>query len=449
MKKLLPTLVVFMMAISAVPTILALDPADIPAGAPTGECAWDDPYYILDIPTEVTVTGTGGTGGGVEPPLIKCKWEYDMDFELMAEECPDCDPCDNMPGYFTHDACPCLPGLQVKPNLYNDVTVGYYAIVTHPYGVANVDHVYADIWHPDGTFKYQIELFPLGFDEQGAYNKQVALDIWDHVWTYHSDLIKINDVWAQTLTGDIPGSIPPVPMTPDYDIWDELNEELAYVYYGEAPISYCQPGGWYYVGVNAIGFSSWSDWLFNRFWYIPTSGIAVDFQNINYGTVIAENDKWVGGDPDFTTPTKPTIRNIGNTPVNLYVWQDDMDFGKTGGSWNVRYDVRLTADGQVRVYYPFTQDQIAPLPDPAWPENPDNFYPGARIPGTLPLCTTEKLDFSIHVYKAYLTTPYTGFMNLCALMDIDSYIWQTPAMFQDSVGGVPVMYPGSPTPGPE
>jgi hypothetical protein len=445
MKKILPILVVLAMAISAVPAVLG---AELPDDVPTGDCAWDDEYCIENIPTSVIVQQTGQGGTGVQPPVIKCKWEYDLDFQCPVEDCPECDPCDNLEDFFTHDACPCLPGLQVQPTLHGDTTVGYYAVVTHPYGVSNVDHVYADIWHPDGKFKYQIELFPIGFDTGGVYNKQVAIEMWEHVWDYHSDLVKINSVWASTLTGFIPGSIPQTPITADYDIWDELNQEEAYIYAGQADINYCQPGGWYYVGVNAYGFGSWSEYLYNRFWYIPTAGIDVDFSTIDYGTVVAESDKWVGGDIDFSTLTKPTIRNIGNTPVNLYVWQNDMGFGATGGVWNVRYDVRLTADGQVRNYYPNDVDTISPLPNPTWLDDPDNFYPGVRIPGTLPLCTTEKLDFSIHVNKALLTTPYTGLMNLCALMDMGSYIWQTPLDFQGFISGVSPTYIGPPNPGP-
>jgi hypothetical protein len=411
------------------------DPTVYPSDVPTTDCAWEEQDCILDIPTTATITGSAGGGGsGNSPPIIKCKWEYDLDVSIDLDPecggpCPDCHDGD----YWLHDACCCTAGLQVKPILYGAVNVGYFAVVTDPEGVEHVDSVYADIWHPDGTFKYQIELFPLGFGSGGAYDKTVALDAWDHVYGCHSDLIKF-------------GTFTPAPgLTIPEDIRDELNQEEAYLYYGTAQIDYCQPGGWYYVGVRALdGYDAWCDYLFNRYWYIPTAGIAVDFTSINYGTVAEGSNKWVGGDQDFTTTSKPTVRNIGNTPLQLYVYQDDMGFGKTAGNWNVEFDVRLTANGVVRIFSPEQKDIISGTND---------YYPGVRIPGLLPLCTQEKLDFSIFVFKGFPGETYNGILNLCALINLYespfAYIWQTPVVYQENAPvGVPNPYSGPTLPGP-
>jgi hypothetical protein len=451
MKKFIAILIVLAMALVSAHVIA--DPTENGCeGCPEGDCAFDDPDCILEIPTSATIAGgNGGQTNGNSPPVIKAKWEYDLDVQIEQDvtcggPCPDCS--DHPELYWIHDACCCIPGLQVKPILYGAVKVGYFAIVTDPEGVAHVDHVYADIWHPDGTFKYQIELFPVGFTGD-IYDKTIALDIWEHAWDCHSDLIKINDVWAAGLP-IIPGSEPPARIAPEDDIYDELNEELAYIFYGEAYIDYCQPGGWYYVGVRAHdGYDAWCPYLFNRFWYIPTAGIDVDFASsgINYGSVPEGIDKWVGGDQDFGTPAKPTIRNIGNGPVKLYVYQDDMGFGKTAGVWNVKFDARLSANGQVRKYDPEQMDMIDIYGDP---EDPLNYYPGVYIPGVLPLCTEEKLDFSIHVYKGFPGYTYTGIMELCAFLDMDSFEWPAPSVYQDTAPiGVPNPYNGPETPGPQ
>jgi len=448
MKKIIAILVVLSMAI--VSCAVAADNGDYP----TGDCAWDD-ANCLTVPTSATITGGSGgenTGNGNGAPIIKCKWEYDALSEELPEQCDPCEPCTG--SLWLHDACCCIPGLQVRPILYGNAVVDYFAIVTDPEGVDHVENVYADIWHPDGSFKYQIKLNPVGFDAAGDYDKTVALDIWDHAETYHSDLIKINDDWvADELILD-----------PDFDewfdIWDELNEELAYLYVGTSNISYCQPGGWYYVGVRAHDYyDNWCDYLYNRFWYIPTAGIDVDFSSIDYGTVAECTNKWVGGNQIFLAEDgKPTVRNIANTPVNLYVHQDDMDFGMTGMSWNVEFDARLSADGQVREYDPYQVDLIDIYGDP---DDPLNKYSGVRIPGTLPLCTEEKLDFSIHVLKGFPGLTYTGNLTLCAYMDMDSYIWTTPDGNPGDIGvnqpnfvgnaplGVPQQYPGPAQPGPQ
>jgi hypothetical protein len=404
------------------------------------DCASDEnPAYSdefgttpADITTQVTIIGCGDDDDDDAapsdddddaintPPTIKCKWEYDLDVHL------DCDPCDDLCCY-EHDACPWTDGLQVKPLLGSSVTVGYYAVVTDlEQVVADVDEVYADVWHPDFQFKYQIPLYPVGWpdndydgipdmDDPNAYDPTVALDLWDHVLSCHPTLITYNEVWALGV----------IDMTPEADIEHELEQAEAYIYYGEADISYCQPGGKYLVGVRAVDLTnSWSDWLYNRFWYIPTSAIEVDFNTIQYGDVAVSTEKWVGGDTLMTTPSKPTVKNIGNTPVEIYVWQDDMGFSSDTNpdgseSWNVIYDARLTADGLDLYYYPYQfQGDVTP-------DDPSDDYPGVRIPGIVGLCTQEKLDFSIHVLKGQPLT-YTGQMELYACINELPY-WLTPS----------------------
>jgi hypothetical protein len=311
-----------------------------------------------------------------------------------------------------HDACPWTPGLQVRPIPKCSVRVGYYAIVTDPEGVDTVSAVYADIWHPDFSFKYQIELTPIYVGDEPS-----AIAEWEHAVDCHYDLIEFLD---EAVYGD-------------YEIWDELHQADAYIYYGEALISYCQPGGTYYVGVRGHdSFGAWCDYLYNSFLYIPTAAIEVDFDTLNYGTCVISSNKWIGGDDlmdDAGDPTKnkATVRNTGNTPVQLFVWQDDMQFGQTGESWNVIFDARLGA--------PTDNDPVEYLPYETC-----CLMPGVRIPGILGLCTKEKLDFSIHVFKGFPTDPesdppapleYSGSMKLFAAID-GVPAWQTPFMFQQT-----------------
>ena len=128
------------------------------------------------------------------------------------------------------------------------------------------------------------------------------------------------------------------------------------------------------------------------------------------------------------TPNKPTVRNIGNTPVELWVTQDHMGFGKTSGNWNVEFDARMNADGEYVYYYP---DETV------------------RIPGVLELCSIDKLDFSILVNKATSGETYNGYMDLCAFIDHTSYIWTTPPEWvEQAPHPIPQMYPGPSNPGP-
>jgi hypothetical protein len=133
-----------------------------------------------------------------------------------------------------------------------------------------------------------------------------------------------------------------------------------------------------------------------------------------------------------------TIQNWGNTPVSLFVFQDDMGLGFTGEpidpSWNVEYDIRLSADGDEIRYDPF--------------ENEDGTPKGTFF-GNLPLCTMEKIDFSIHVKKADPGS-YTGEMCIIAYRD-GNPVWETPEEFVGNAPGAVIQdiyIPDPPQEGP-
>jgi hypothetical protein len=404
MKKIIAMFVVICMAFVAFSFASAQEPVYCTPNPPE-ECAWRDNFSICNINTEVVVAGGGGGGTGNTQPVIKAKWEYDLDVSFLPEECEVCGPCidENCleTGYWVRDACPCIDGLQVLPILGGAVKVGYFAAVTDDEGISTLEHVYADVWHPDGEFKYQIELFPL--------TKQGSLDAFAKVIDCYPTLVAYNEPYFTGLgITDF-----------DTDIEHELSQDLALVYYGEALISYCQPGGYYTVGVRAHdNFNEWSEYLYNQFWYIPTTAINIDFTQVNYGNAVISAWQWASGDQDMGTNAYPTIQNWGNTPVNLYVWQDDMDFSTTINQqgveeWNVEFDARLGSDGVIFTYDPF--------------ENEDATHKGVFF-GNLALCTLEKADFSIHVKKADPGNSYTG--NMCILGYRDANpVWPTPADF--------------------
>ena len=392
MRKILPILVVLAMVCASVPMVLAADPFP--------DQLIDDANPAADVATHVTIGG-GSTGGSA--PIVKCKWEYDL---TLVE------------GYPVHDADLVTDGLQVKPVIGGQVKVGFFAVVTDPDGVNTISSIYADVWHPNGDFKYQQVLAPLG-KSGSTYENTPAMAAWTHVTTYHNDLITFNPSY-----------------TNESEITEEIAQNMAYVYYCEAYISYCQPGGWYLVGIRGCDtYNTWCNYLYNSFWYIPTSAIEIDFTEVNYGTfnIPSADFKWVPGDTLLNTPNFPTVRNTGNTPVNLYVWQNDMNFGKTGEVWNVQFDARLGHPG-------VNGDVVY------WPKTNATDHIGVPIPGTLLLCTQDKLDFSIHPTKGLPAATFTGIMKLTAYINMSRYIWDTPSQWhQVAPGGVldPTSHDGS------
>lgn len=417
MKKILAIFVALAMAFSTSIIVSAAEgPPEYCTPNPLEDCAWRDNFSICDIETEVTVAG-GTTGGGNTAPVIKAKWEYDLDVSFLPEECAVCSTCIDascldVNGFWTLDACPCEPGLDVLPILGGSVRVGYFAAVTDDEGISTLEHVYADVWHPDGEFKYQIELFPL--------DKVSGLNAFTKVINCYPDLVEYNTPYFNLLGLTTTSEF-------DIDIDHELSQDLAEIYYGEALISYCQPGGYYTVGVRAHdNFNAWSEYLYNQFWYIPTTAINIDFTKVDYGNAVISNWQWASGDQTFGTNAFPTIQNWGNTPVDLYVWQNDMDFGTTINQqgleeWNVEFDARLGSDGTIYTYDPF-QNATG---------RKGNFF------GYLDLCTLEKADFSIHVKKADPGNTYTGSMCLIGYRN-GNPVWMTPTSFVGNAPGAVV-----------
>lgn len=294
------------------------------------------------------------------PPIVKCKWET---------------PDDGDP---THIA----PGTQTLPPVAFDVTkpIGYYAVVTDPEGVGTVSAVYADVFHPqgppeNGSFKYQIQLFPCGTIAEG--------------------LAQFDQAIAEGLITFASG------FTPE-DVRHQLEQGLAVVYCACGIIHYHQPAGDYRVEAYAFDRNNnQSVRLINLFTYIPVTACEFDFATVNYGSVEVCVNKWVGGDTTFALGDGlPTVRNIGNTNAQITVFQDDMSFGKTMDVWNVEFDIRLGATGQNVVYNP-AYAEGAPIPNPTV----------SVVPDVLSLCNTQKLDFSIHVKKAPAGA-YNGTMTI-------------------------------------
>jgi hypothetical protein len=314
----------------------------------------DPSETVLNINTLAVMTGGGTTGA--PKPVVKCKWEW---VETGTHGDDDIN----------------AKGLQIDPITAGTKTIHFYAIV-HGSSIAAV---YADIFHPDGTFKYQISLTKMD-KIAGIAAFDATIDN-PTIVKYNIGYIKDDIVY--------------------YIDRAEVREELldppdAYVYHGTADISYCQPAGKYRVDV--VGVSTYNDWgtpLNNNFWYVPTIAIQTDFSEINYGAIAFDDWTPKGGDTDMGTPTKPTVRNTGNFPVELYVNQSDMGFGMSSGVWKVKFKANLG--------YPDTFGSVEYFPETE-----------TRIPGVLSLCTRDKMDFWIKGSKGMPGDPFSGTMKLIA-----------------------------------
>jgi hypothetical protein len=329
-------------------------------------------------------TGVNVSGGTTTPPIIKCKWEQDTTALLE-----DGDP--------THD----IAGSQfLPPGVYNGTKmVQYWVVVTDPEGVSTVSKVSVDVYHPDGSFKYQVILTKVDKFSVGlpAYLAAKAAGL----VTYNT------------------GYMPTGPLMEDDDVWTELDKCTAEVYMGSEVMDYHQPCGLYRVNADAMdNGNAWASEnntdLQNFFKYICVPKFEVDFNALNYGNVSVCSEKWIAGDTVFDDPIAPapnpnpaTVRNIGNIPIKLTVMQTDMGFSHSGATptayqgstpppdgasnWNVVFDARMGSIVTNGMYY----DPLVEV----------------TLPNVLPLCNTDELDFSIHVVKS-TAGPHSGTITL-------------------------------------
>jgi hypothetical protein len=305
------------------------------------------PVSAADVTTSVSMS----TGGG-QIPVVLAKWET----EPGASSLESGDP--------THLT---LGSQFMPPATFEGAKwLNYYGVVMDAENNGNVQMTYADVYHPDGTFKYQIHFTKLSkADGIAAFNAATPIG-----------LLKIG------------------PDAPDAAfVLNELNKETAAVWMGTAEIHYCQMDGNYRVDVRTVDMNqNPSAYLTNTFYYVPVTAAEYDFTAVNYGSVsMGAPAVWRAGDTLFSTGDgKPTVRNVGNTKLNIKINQSDMGFGKdVTGAWNVKFDARLGHTSVEPLYDPFTDHVLL---------------------DTLDRSHTDELDFSIHVLKGFDT--HSGTMTL-------------------------------------
>jgi len=315
---------------------------------------------IISAPASAQTTSVVGTSvvvatGGGNSPVVKAKWEQDnttfmedgdpSHIELGAQFLPPC-------------------------TYQGKKLVEYCAIVTDEEEGGDVQQVAADVWHPLnswelGSFKYEVPLVK-SLDNVAAKARFLA--------AVNAGLVTLNSGYTVD------------------DVNYELDKGTARLWCGNTTLDYEQPAGYYTVNVTAYDHNSNpSTPLQNTFKYIPVNCFAVDNNAINYGNVSISTPKVIPGNTIFALGDgKMTVRNLGNTNINITVMQDDMGFGKdVTGAWNVEFDGRVGHLVSSVWYLPLQ-----------W----------ATLPGTLIHSTDDELDFSIHLKKG--SGAHSGNMTL-------------------------------------
>lgn len=268
------------------------------------------------------------------------------------------------------------------------------AIVTDADGLDDINKVYADVFYPENIF-----LGPNHEDSRRGCGMQLG-DEFTLTRLTKSNGIDLFCTRIQNNNTDLPSFNNGYDYSKICAFDGELWKETAAVYCGNAALSYEDPSGMYSVLVDAQDKWGADGQLENQFEYLPLTAFETDFTSVSYGNVKLNTHKIINGNMAFVPGDKlPTVRNIGNTVLEMTVRQDDMGLGKTNGLWNVKFDGRVGSDAEFVKYDPEATTEFEEH---------------------LLLSETDEMDFSIFITKFPPThdgSSYTGTMILGAVQD--------------------------------
>lgn len=267
-----------------------------------------------------------------------------------------------------------LDGTQIEPVAGSIKTVKFYIVVGDPNGIPDISAVYVKVYHPDGSFKYQLD----------AIMPNWTIIPWDGMIDMDGDCTgdtsvpdALNSLDAQNR---ITYGMDPVRGTMmDLDLlkYDLANNKQFMVeIVGE--MDYHQMSGMYTVEAIVVDQAGNAGTLLNQFEYLSIVALLCDFGRISWGKVNVNQWNILYGDEDLATPTKPTVRNIGNDPAMLQVEFAEMigvNFLKKIRDFDV-----LMLGGHIELLA----------------GEPKIITDDAGVPILLPPCTPTQIDFSVH-----------------------------------------------------
>jgi hypothetical protein len=287
------------------------------------------------------------------------------------------------------------------------------AIATDPNGVADLDGVYADIYYPaDKAYKED----PAHLDSHPSVLPQVGMGACG-AFIEENTLLPLTkadgyDLFCNKIRNNN-NNLPTFNTGYNYDeicaADGELMKETAYVYCDAKTLKWEDPAGLYKVVVTAqdkAGNNSASGSLTNHFEYLPLTAFAKDFTNVSYGQVMLNSHQIVSGDLTFGSGDA-SIRNTGNTRLNMKIAQDDMALGQSSGQWNIKFDGRVgNHANDWSNYWPFAYKGTGSPTSGQY----------TKLEDILELSETEEMDFSILITKwPDANTSYSGTMWLDAV----------------------------------
>jgi hypothetical protein len=245
-----------------------------------------------------------------------------------------------------------------------------------------ISDVFVDVYHPDGSKKYQVHAQRITERADFDYCRQEAVKA-GLLTPEQSDSIRYN--------------------TYDQQIW--------YMYKVFLPMYYHQPAGTYEARAFAVDNtarvsaprSAFFDW-------VPATYLELDFNSINFGNVqpgAADVFTIINGDTNMGTPAAPTVKNEGNTEIRLGIEFSDF-IGQSYGKIIDRFDAQLRSMEAIDNY------EYAEGLYEQGEHKKFNSNTKVNFAEPISLCRTEKLDLSIHADTDILADTYNGTLTVYA-----------------------------------
>lgn len=334
MKKLLLTSI-------ALVALVALIVGALPASA-------EDPTTVAQI-----------TGQSTKPG-VKAKWELAGPGMTLASPKP----------FFTTPTFTPSPAASPTSST-NEVCV--WAIITDTMGINNISGAFIDVFEPptQGSTtptKFKLEQFLTNITDLATLRTAMA---------------------AGVASGQLTAA-------QQADIDDEILKFEALAFRGCWNYDVHQFAGPYDIVANGVNKQGTTGSLTNRINIVSIVALALDFTNVDYGSILPGVKKFVSGDENFGTAGAPTVWNRGNDPGNLNIVSTPMT-GVSFGKQIVNFDVMLSTLSRTPIDY-LANSVVTPT-------------------GKLQPCSPTQIDFSITAPATAPNDTYRGLMTITIVHD--------------------------------
>ncbi len=254
-----------------------------------------------------------------------------------------------------------------------DKTIEICAVVSDPDGLADLANVSSQIYYPENIY-----LGPNRLSSQPGCGQ--AKEEWFNMTALEPS--QGLELFCQQVRNNN-ANLPSFKTGNDFATLcgpaGDLTKETSRVFCGQNRLAYQDPAGEYRVKVAGLDQKKSVGVLENSFKYLELVAFEIDFGIIDYGSMRLNSPKiLLGNDVFLTNDGRPTLRNIGNTRLEISIKQNDMGLGQSETGWNLTYQARVGQDASFTNYWP-----------EAW----------ATLVNSMNLGETSQLDLAIEVLK--------------------------------------------------